>query len=223
MKILLIEDHRQLAFSLAKGLKEENYTVDLAFNGQEGYFMAENNPYDVIILDLMLPELDGLSLLRKLRGKGLLMPVLILTALDSPEQVVAGLDAGADDYLVKPFHFEELLARLRALIRREHQQKTSVLKIADLVIDIRKRKVWRAKKEILLSSKEYAILEYLAFHSEEVISRTELWEHLYDWASEITSNVIDVHIYHLRQKIDRGFKKKLIRTIIGAGYVLKAD
>ncbi|MGC8891560.1 MAG: response regulator transcription factor [Candidatus Saccharicenans sp.] len=223
MKILVIEDHRPLAKSLSKGLKEENYTVDLALNGQEGHFLAESNSYDAIILDLMLPEVDGLTILKRWRQKGNQTPVLILTALDSPDQVVAGLDAGADDYLVKPFHFDELLARLRALIRREHQRKDPVLKISDLLIDTRKRKVWRGEKEIFLTAKEYSIIEYLAYHPGEVISRTELWDHLYDWASEATSNVIDVHIHHLRKKIDQSYSKKLIKTIKGGGYALKID
>ncbi|MGB9894190.1 MAG: response regulator transcription factor [Candidatus Saccharicenans sp.] len=223
MKILVIEDHRPLAKSLSKGLKEENYTVDLALNGQEGHFLAESNSYDAIILDLMLPEVDGLTILKRWRQKGNQTPVLILTALDSPDQVVAGLDAGADDYLVKPFHFDELLARLRALIRREHQRKDPVLKISDLLIDTRKRKVWRGEKEIFLTAKEYSIIEYLAYHPGEVISRTELWDHLYDWASETTSNVIDVHIHHLRKKIDQPYSKKLIKTIKGGGYALKID
>ncbi|HEK84756.1 MAG: response regulator transcription factor [Candidatus Saccharicenans sp.] len=223
MKILVIEDHRPLAKSLSKGLKEENYTVDLALNGQEGHFLAESNSYDAIILDLMLPEVDGLTILKRWRQKGNQTPVLILTALDSPDQVVAGLDAGADDYLVKPFHFDELLARLRALIRREHQRKDPVLKISDLLIDTRKRKVWRGEKEIFLTAKEYSIIEYLAYHPGEVISRTELWDHLYDWASETTSNVIDVHIHHLRKKIDQSYSKKLIKTIKGGGYALKID
>jgi DNA-binding response OmpR family regulator len=223
MRILLIEDHRDLSFSLAKGLREEGYAVDVAFDGEEGYYLAESNPYDVIVLDLMLPKRNGLTLLQELRRKNFQTPVLILTARDAPEDIVSGLDTGADDYMIKPFRFDEFLARLRALIRREHSRKDPVLRMADLEIDTRARRVHRSGQEILLKPKEYALLEYLAFHADQVISRTELWEHLYDWASEAASNVLDVYINHLRNKVDRPFSKKLIHTVRGAGYVLKTE
>jgi len=221
MRILIIEDHRPLAQSLARGLREETYAVDTAFDGEEGYFLAESNPYDAIILDLIIPKLDGLELLKKLRQKGISTPVLILTALDAPEQIVAGLETGADDYLIKPFHFEELLARIRALIRRETHHKDPLLKVADLVINTRTRQVERSSQEIVLTAKEYALLEYLALHQGEVVSRSELWEHAYDWAAELNSNVLDVHLHHLRQKIDQPFATKLLHTVKGAGLVLK--
>jgi|YelNatPaOPRAMG01_1025707.scaffolds.fasta_scaffold21306_3 DNA-binding response OmpR family regulator len=220
MKVLIIDDYQPLAKSLAKGLREEALAVDLAFDGEEGNFLAENNDYDVIILDLLLPKIDGLSLLKKWREKGLNTPVLILTALDAPEQVVQGLEVGADDYLVKPFHFEELLARVRALIRRKFNRQNPVLKVADLEIDTRSKRVKRGGKDIILTAKEYALLEYLARRANEIVSRQELWEHAYDWAAEINSNVLDVHIYNLRQKIDRPFKVKLLKTIKGLGLIL---
>ncbi len=222
MRILIIEDHRPLAQSLARGLREETYAVDTAFDGEEGYFLAESNPYDAIILDLIIPKLDGLELLKKLRQKGISTPVLILTALDAPEQIVAGLETGADDYLIKPFHFEELLARIRALIRRETHHKDPLLKVSDLLINTRTRQVERSGQEIVLTAKEYALLEYLALHQGEVVSRTELWEHAYDWAAELNSNVLDVHLHHLRQKIDQPFATKLLHTVKGAGLVLKS-
>lgn len=222
MRILIIEDHRPLAQSLARGLREETYAVDTAFDGEEGHFLAENNPYDAIVLDLIIPKLDGLELLKKLRQKGVSTPVLILTALDAPEQIVAGLETGADDYLIKPFHFDELLARIRALIRREAHHQDPLLKVADLSINTRTRKVERSGQEIILTAKEYALLEYLALHQGEVVSRSELWEHAYDWAAELNSNVLDVHLHHLRQKIDQPFPTKLLHTIKGAGLVLKS-
>ncbi|MCX7919380.1 MAG: response regulator transcription factor [bacterium] len=223
MRILLIEDNKALVKSLKKGLEEETFAVDVAYDGEEGLFLAENNPYDIIILDLMLPKLDGITLLQRLRRQKIQTHILVLTARDAPDEKVRGLDAGADDYLTKPFHYDELLARLRALLRREYQKKEPILTIGDLKLNTRSHQVWRNTKEIILQPKEYAVLEYLAYHQNEIVSRTQLWEHLYDWQDESTSNIIDVYINHLRNKIDKDFPNKMIITIRGEGYMLKGE
>jgi DNA-binding response OmpR family regulator len=221
MRILLIEDNKALVKSLKKGLEEETFAVDVAYDGEEGLYLAENNPYDIIILDLMLPKLDGITLLRRLRRQKIQTHILILTARDAPEEKVKGLDAGADDYLTKPFHYDELLARLRALLRRKYQKKEPFLSIGELKINTRSHQVWRNEQEIILQPKEYAVLEYLAYHQNEIVNRTQLWDHLYDWQDESTSNILDVYINHLRNKIDKAAEKKMIITIRGEGYMLK--
>jgi DNA-binding response OmpR family regulator len=223
MRLLLIEDHRPLVRALKQGLEEEGFAVDIAADGQEGDFKARTAEYDVIILDLMLPREDGLSLLRRWRKDGLETHVLILTARGSIEDKVKGLDLGADDYLTKPFELEELLARLRALIRRHHQVKDPVLRVHDLEIDTAARTVKRAGQLIYLTPREYALLEFLAFHQGKVVTRSMIWEHLYDDQDETISNVVDVYIRYLRNKIDKGFEPPLILTRWGEGYMLRGD
>lgn len=221
MRILLVEDEKSLAEILKKGLEEEGYAVDLAYDGEEGLFMAENQPSDLIILDIMLPIVDGMTILRKIRKAGIKTPVLMLTAKDTVMDKVSGLDSGADDYLTKPFSFEELLARIRALLRRRSDIKASTIEVDDLLINMANHEVMRGGKSIILSPKEYALLEYMALNKNKVLSRTELIEHIYDENSDFDSNVIDVFINRLRNKIDREFYKKLIHTVRGAGYILR--
>jgi DNA-binding response OmpR family regulator len=223
MRVLLIEDHKPLVRALKQGLEEEGFAVDSAEDGQEGDLKARTAEYDVIILDLMLPKEDGLSLLQRWRRLGLKTHVLVLTARGSIEDKVKGLDLGADDYLTKPFELEELLARLRALIRRGHQVKDPVLRIHDLEIDTSGRVVKRGGQAIHLTPREYALLEFLAFHQGKVVTRSMIWEHLYDERDENTSNVVDVYIRYLRNKIDKGFDLPLILTRWGEGYLLRGD
>lgn len=223
MRVLLIEDHKMLAKSLRQGLEEEGFAVDLASDGEEGHHKATSTSYDVIILDLMLPRVDGLTLLRNWRAAGLKTHILVLTARDSLQDKVKGLDLGADDYLTKPFELEELLARLRALIRRGHSIKDPCLRTHDLVIDTGARIAKRAGKAIELTPREYGLLEFLAFHMGKVVTRTMIWEHLYDEHSEAASNVVDVYIRYLRGKIDKGYDPPLILTRWGEGYLLRAD
>jgi len=220
MRLLLIEDYRPLQTSLTKGLREAGFAVDVTGDGQEGLWYAMNNDYDVIILDLMLPGMDGLSILSKLRDEGRQTHVLILTAKDTLQDKVKGLNLGADDYLVKPFAFEELLARLRALVRRNYAKKNPNIEIGDLRIELTSQRVWRGKDEIHLTTREYALLEYLAMHTGQTISRTDIWEHVYEFGSAASSNVVDVYIGYLRSKIERQSKPVLIHTVRGRGYVL---
>ena len=223
MRVLLIEDHKPLARALRQGLEEEGFAVDAAYDGEEGDFKARSAQYDAVILDLMLPKIDGLTLLQNWRRDGLKMHVLVLTARGAIEDKVRGLDRGADDYLTKPFELEELFARLRALIRRGHEVKDPVLRIHDLEIDTAARSVKRAGKTIHLTPREYALLEFLAFHRGKVVTRTMVWEHLYDEEDENTSNVVDVYIRYLRNKIDKGFDPPLILTRWGEGYMLRGE
>ena len=223
MRVLLIEDHKPLSRALRQGLEEEGFAVDVANDGTEGDFKARSAQYDVIILDLMLPGIDGLTLLQSWRRDGMSTHVLILTARGTIEEKVKGLNLGADDYLIKPFELEELLARLRALIRRGHQVKDPVLRIFDLEIDTAALKVKRSGKVIQLTPKEYALLEFLAFHRGKVATRTMIWEHLYDDQDESTSNVVDVYIRYLRNKIDKGQELPLILTRWGEGYLLRGE
>ncbi len=221
MRVLIVEDEKALADIIKKGLEEEGYAVDVAYNGENGLFMAENEPSDIIILDIMLPVVDGMTILRRIRKKGVKTPVLMLTARDTIMDKVSGLDSGADDYLTKPFHFEELLARIRALIRRDSDVNASVIDIGDLTINMATHEVRRGGKDVLLSAREYSLLEYMAVNRNKVLSRTMLSEHLYDHDFDLDSNVIDVFINRIRNKIGRGFDKKLIHTIRGAGYMMK--
>lgn len=220
MKVLIAEDHPRLARSMAEGLREESYAVDIAFDGLEADRMVGENDYDCMVLDITLPGCNGWEVLRNVRSRGSELPVLCLTARDTVEDRVRGLDLGADDYMVKPFEWDELLARVRALIRRSHGNPNPVLTIADLTIDLSRRSVQRAGVSIELSVKEYALLEYLAHRQDIVVTRIELWEHLYDSNDELRSNVIDVFVAMLRKKIDRGFSSPLIQTRRGLGYVL---
>ena len=221
MRILLVEDEKDLAAIVRQGLEEEGYTVESAYDGEEGLYMAENLPVDLIILDIMLPLIDGLSILKSIRKKGMTTPVLLLTARDAILDKITGLDTGADDYLTKPFVFGELLARVRSLIRRKTTVKEAVIRIADLEINTADHEVRRGGKVITLSAKEYALLEYLAYKKDSVVSRTDIVEHIYHEDDEMDSNVIDVYINYLRNKIDKEFKSKLIHTVRGSGYILK--
>jgi len=222
MRILLVEDEEALAYIIRKGLEEEGYVVDLAGNGEDGLFMARYEPSDLMVLDIMLPVIDGLTILRKVRQAGIRTPVIMLTARDSIMDKVTGLDSGADDYLTKPFLFEELLARIRALLRRGSEVCSSVIEIDDLRLDMASHEVTRAGRPIILTSKEYSLLEYMALNSNRVVSRTMLSEHIYNEEFDLDSNVIDVFINRLRNKVDKEFAKKIIHTVRGAGYILKA-
>lgn len=223
MRVLLIEDHKPLVRALRRGLEEEGFAVDTALDGEEGAYKAQTADYDVIILDLMLPKEDGLSLLQRWRRAGMKSHVLVLTARSGIEDKVRGLNLGADDYLTKPFELEELLARLRALVRRGHQVKDPVLRVHDLEIDTATRTVKRGGQSIHLTPREYALLEFLAFHRGKVVTRSMIWEHLYDEHDESTSNVVDVYIRYLRNKIDKDFELPLILTRWGEGYMLRGD
>jgi DNA-binding response OmpR family regulator len=223
VRVLLVEDHRPLVRALQQGLEEEGFAVDCAFDGEEADFKARTAEYDVIVLDLMLPKIDGLTLLQKWRRSGLTMHVLVLTARGDLDDKVRGLNLGADDYLTKPFQLEELLARIRALLRRRHQVKDPILRVADLEIDTGAHSVRRAGQDIHLTPREYALLEFLAFHRGKVVTRTKIWEHLYDENDENTSNVVDVYIRYLRNKIDKGFDPPLILTRWGEGYMLRGE
>jgi heavy metal response regulator len=221
MRILLVEDEKKIAGFIKRGLTEEKYIVDTAFDGEQGLYLAEVNPYDLIILDIMLPLKDGISVCRELRENHINIPVLMLTAKDEVKDKVLGLDCGADDYLTKPFAFAEFLARVRALMRRKTRSKSPILEAADLRLDQLTHKVTRAGKEIELSSKEYMLLEYLMLNANTVITRTMILEHVWHEDFDNFTNIIDVYINYLRKKIDRDFTKKLIRTIRGTGYILK--
>jgi DNA-binding response OmpR family regulator len=223
MRVLVAEDHPSLARSIADGLRDEGFAVDLTFNGAEAHALARAHHYDLIVLDLMLPDLDGLTILAKLRAARVNIPVLCLTARDAIEDRVKGLDAGADDYLVKPFEWNELLARCRALVRRGHDLRTPEIVVGDLHIDTVRKSVTRGDRTIKLSAREYALLTYLAHHAGHVVARSDIWEHLYDSTDEVASNVVDVYIAYLRGKIDKGFDKKLIHTRHGQGYVLGGE
>ena len=220
MRILVVEDEPKLAVALKRGLEAQGYAVDLAADGEEGLGLAELEPYDLLLLDVMLPRLDGLSLCRRLRAQGRRVPILMLTARDAIEHRVAGLDSGADDYLVKPFAFPELLARVRALVRRNAPSKDPVLRLVDLEIDTVSRQVRRAGRPIALTTKEYAILEYFARNPNRVLSRPEIAEHVWDYDFVAASNVVDVYVRYLRRKLDDNREPPLLRTIRGAGYQL---
>jgi len=220
MKLLLVEDEMDLRNILEKRLKKE-FSVDACGDGESALdYLAVYN-YDLIILDIMLPKIDGISVLRTVRQKGMTMPILLLTAKGSIEDRVSGLDAGADDYLVKPFAFEELMARLRVLIRRQGQQISNLLQVGDLTLDIATHKVMRSGKEISLSSKEYMLLEYLMQHPNIILTRNQLEQCAWNNSFEGGSNIVDVYIRYLRKKIDDGFEQKMIRTVRGAGYCLE--
>jgi heavy metal response regulator len=222
MRILVIEDERKVATFIKKGLEEEHYAVDTAYDGETGLYMAEVNEYDLIVLDLMIPKIDGLEVLRRVRSNKNNVPILVLTAKDTVEDIVKGLDSGCDDYLTKPFNFTVFLARIRALLRREKLEKEPLLKIADLVLSPVIHKVTRRGKEIELTSKEYALLEYFMRNPDKVLTRTMISEHVWDYHFDSLTNVIDVYVNYLRRKIDKDFEPKLIHTIRGVGYILSA-
>ena len=221
MRILLVEDEKRLASFIQRGLKEEHFAVDISHDGEKAMEMVSINSYDLIILDVMLPEKDGLTLCREFRAKKITIPVLMLTAKSSVKDRVAGLNTGADDYLGKPFEFEELLARIQALLRRNRNEKTTLLKVGDLELDQLTHKVKRSGKEIELTSKEYALLEYLMLHAGQTVTRTMISEHVWNESFDTFTNVIDVYVNYLRNKIDKGFDKPLIQTLRGTGYILK--
>jgi heavy metal response regulator len=222
MRILVIEDERRVRSFLERGLVEAGFAVDVAADGETGSNLARVHPYDAIVLDLMLPKRDGLSVLAELRAAGRATPVLVLSARDEVDDRVRGLDAGADDYLAKPFSFAELLARLRALLRRG-TARPSLLEIGDLRVDLVAHRAERGGQRLDLTAKEFALLEYLARHAGEVVTRTMISEHVWDMNFDSFSNVIDVYIRYLRKKIDEPFEKKLIHTRRGVGYVLAAE
>ncbi len=221
MRLLLVEDEKDLCAIIKQGLEEEGYIVEIAHDGEEGLYMAGNFPVDAIILDIMLPFMDGLTILSTIRKKGITTPVLLLTARDAIVDKIAGLDTGADDYLTKPFAFTELLARIRSLLRRKGTVKEAVIVIGDLEINTASHEVKRGEQAINLSAKEYALLEYLAYNKNKVVSRTDIVEHIYHEETDMDSNVVDVYINYLRNKIDKDCHTKLIQTIRGAGYMLK--
>jgi two-component system copper resistance phosphate regulon response regulator CusR len=221
VRILIIEDENKIASFIKRGLKEEGYSVDIASDGEEGHYKATTQECDLIILDLMLPKMDGLSLCQKLREEKVGVPILMLTARDTVKDKVTGLDSGANDYLTKPFAFEELLARCRALLRKKDRPAPTKLRVADLTLDLLSHKVSRQDKEIVLTPKEFALLEYLMRNEGIVVTRTMISEHVWDVNFDTFTNVIDVYISYLRSKIDAGHEKSLIHTLRGKGYLLK--
>ena len=223
MRLLVVEDDVKMAALVRRGLIEEGAAVDVARSGEDALWMAKSAPYDAVVLDVMLPGIDGFETCRRLREAGVWAPVLMLTARDAVEDRVAGLDNGADDYLVKPFAFAELLARLRALARRGEQERPSVLSVGDLTLDPATRDVRRGSAEIALAAKEFALLETFMRRPGEVLSRLHLLEHAWDFAYDARSNVVDVHVRRLRQKIDEPFGRRSLETVRGAGYRLRAE
>jgi heavy metal response regulator len=223
MRILVIEDEKKVANFIKKGLEEEHYAVDTAYDGEEGLDLAEANEYDLIVLDLMIPKIEGLEVLKTIRGKKNNTPVLVLTAKNTVEDIVKGLDAGCDDYLTKPFAFMEFLARVRALLRREKKDKEPLLRIGDLTLSLVTHKVTRKEKEIELTSKEYALLEYFMRNPDKVLTRTMISEHVWDYHFDSMTNVVDVYVNYLRKKIDKDFEPKLIHTLRGIGYMMKRE
>jgi len=223
MRILVVEDEQKVASFIQKGLAEEGYAVDVAADGEEGLAMALDGVHDLVVLDIMLPVRDGLAVLREMRGRRVQTPVLLLTARDAVPDRVAGLDTGADDYLVKPFAFDELLARVRALLRRRAGERAAVLAAADLRLDPATREVRRGGKKIDLTPKEYALLEYLLRNKGRVLSRALIAQHVWDYGFDTATNVIDVYINYLRKKVDADYTPRLIHTVRGAGYVLREE
>ena len=223
MRILIAEDEKALNRLLKKKLEEQSYSVDACLDGQEAWDYLDSTDYDVILLDIMMPKKNGLEVLKTLRRKGIHTPVLLLTAKDSIEDRVLGLDAGADDYLVKPFAFEELLARIRVMLRKQTGSASSLLSIGDLSLDLNSHQVFREGKELSLSSKEFALLRYLMMNQGRILSRDQIEQHIWNYDYAGSSNMVDVYIRYLRKKIDDPFEKKLIHTVRGAGYVLREE
>ncbi|MEI6126451.1 MAG: response regulator transcription factor [Pseudomonadota bacterium] len=220
MRILVIEDERKISAFIKRGLKEEGHAVDVGYDGEEGYHLIGENDYDLIILDLMLPKLDGITLCKQIRADGIQTPIIMLTAKSTVQDKVTGLDSGANDYITKPFAFEELLARIRVILRKS-AQVTTKLQVAGLALDLLTHKVTRDGEEIILSAKEFSLLEYLMRNAGMVITRTMISEHVWDIDFDTSTNVIDVYINYLRNKIDSRHEKKLIHTVRGRGYTLK--
>lgn len=223
MRILIVEDESKMAALLKRGLEEEGYAADVARNGEDALWLASEESYDAIVLDVMLPDMDGFEICRRLRQKGRWSAVLMLTARDAVGDRISGLDAGADDYLGKPFSFAELLARLRALIRRAPHERPAILRVGDLSLDPASHRAIRAGVPIGLTAKEFALLEYLMRHRGDVISRSRLREHVWDFAYAGDSNVVDVYVRYLREKLDRPFGKDSIETVRGSGYRLREE
>jgi DNA-binding response OmpR family regulator len=222
MRILVVEDEHKLAAVIRRGLEEHGYAVDVAYDGDDALNMAEVEPYDLIVLDIMLPSIDGLTVCRRLRSGRRNMPVLMLTARDTVDDRVAGLDAGADDYLVKPFAFRELLARVRALLRRDGLSKDPVLRVGNVEVDTVTHEVRRDGRPVELTSKEYAMLEYFMRNPNRVLTRTQIAEHVWDYDFMSMSNVIDVYVRYLRRKLGDDQEPRLLRTVRGTGYQLRA-
>ncbi|MEO6693893.1 MAG: response regulator transcription factor [Ignavibacteria bacterium] len=223
MNVLLIEDEKKISEFIRKGLKEQSYNVEVTYDGITGHHMAANNDYDIIILDVLLPKQNGFVVCSKIREDGIKTPILMLTSMGQTEDKVRGLNMGADDYLTKPFKFDELLARVRALLRRGSAEKKIIYKIDDLSLDMTEHIVRRENKEINLTAKEFALLEYLLKNKKRVMSRTQISESVWGIDFDRGSNVVDTYIKFLRQKIDKGFSKPLIHTVIGVGYVLREE
>ena len=223
MRILLVEDDAKVARFIRNGLKEEGFAVDVAEDGQQGLDFSCDYEYDVIILDILLPKLDGISVLKTIRRHDPQTPVLMLTAMDTVEDKIRGLNKGADDYLTKPFAFEELLARIRALLRRKYRTASTLLHVADLRVDLVSHQVFRGDREIELTPKEFSLLEYFLRNPNKVLTRTMIAEHVWDYHFDPETNIIDVYMNYLRNKIDRGFLPKLIHTVRGVGYILRAE
>jgi DNA-binding response OmpR family regulator len=221
MRLLLVEDYKPLQKSIAMGMREAGFAVDVTGDGEEGLWYATTNDYDVMILDLNLPGMDGLTILKNVRKKGIQTHVLILTAKDQLNDRLEGLNAGSDDYMVKPFAFVELLARVQSLVRRKYADKNPLVEVDDLTVNTLSQQVWRGGQEIPLTQREYTLLEYLLRRRGEVVSRSEIWEHVYDFHSSATSNVVDVYIGYLRKKIHTADLPQIIHTIRGKGYSLK--
>jgi heavy metal response regulator len=223
MRILVVEDEKKVANFIKRGLEEEKFEVDTAFDGEEGLQLAIEGAYNLIILDVLLPKRDGLSVVKELRARKLMTPVLMLTAKDSLEDIVAGLNSGSDDYLSKPFAFAELLARVRALLRRSELERGAEIRFADLRLDPVTHKVWRKDKEIDLTAKEYGLLEFFMRNPNQVLTRTTIAEHVWDYVFDSFTNIIDVYVNYLRKKVDRDSDTKLIHTVRGVGYILKEE
>jgi heavy metal response regulator len=223
MRILVVEDERRIASFIKQGLEEERYAVDVVYDGEEALDWADAADYDLIVLDVLIPKKDGIQVCRELRTQGNKVPILMLTARDAIEDRVRGLDSGADDYLVKPFAFQELLARIRALLRRSGEVKIPRLQVGDLVLDTIAHRATRSGRVIELTAREYALLEFLMRHPGQVLSRTQIAEHVWNYDFFSTSNVVDVYIRYLRRKVDKGFEIKLIQTVRGVGYKIEAE
>ncbi len=223
MRILLVEDEQKVAAFIKKGLEEESFVVEVTANGNEAIDKISKSTYDLVVMDIMIPGKDGVEVCRTMRKQGILTPVIMLTGKDTIEDKIKGLDAGADDYLCKPFSFSELIARIRALLRRDNEYKGIVLRVADLEFDLLSRRVNRAGKVVQLTGKEYALLEFLMRNKGRVVSELEIVENVWDMSYDPVTNVVNVYIHHLRNKMDRGFSKKLIYTVRGKGYIMKDE
>ncbi len=221
MRVLVVEDEGRMAALLQRGLREEGYAVDLAATGEDGIWLATENVYDAVLLDVLLPDLDGFEVCRRLRDAGRWAPILMLTARDAVPDRVNGLDAGADDYLTKPFAYPELLARLRAVIRRGPHERPAAISVGDLSLDPATKEVRRGGRQVPLTPKEFALLEYFMRHAGEVLTRTQILEHVWDFAYDGDSNVIEVYVRYLREKVDRPFGRQSLETVRGVGYRLR--